>query len=97
MSNREGVPDLAKEAKKGCGNKKASFMRKYDAFQSLIKAEVQVAMLKEAYKVLGWAYEALDKSHKDYTNLVNEATIMAEGDHIEEFFKLYSEAQVTYS
>ena len=65
-------------------------------FQNLIKAEVQGSMLKEAYEILGHAYEALDKSHEDYMNLDDKAMIMAECNYLEEPFQLYSEAQVVY-
>ena len=42
-------------------------------------------------------FEALDESHKNHVNLVDEATIETSGDYLEEPFQLYSEAQVTYS
>ena len=71
-------------------------MRRYNAFQNLIKAKVQGTMLKEAYEVLGWAYDALNKSHKNYIDLVDKATIEAKGDYLEEYSKLCSEVKVTY-
>ena len=55
-------------------------MRRYDVFQNLIKAKVQGAMLKEAYEVLGQAYEALNRSHETYINLVYKVKIESKGD-----------------
>ena len=83
MSDKAGVRDLAAEAKKVCKWKKTSFTRRYNTFQNLIKAKVQGSMLKEAYEVMGPMYKALDKSHEVYTDLVNEATIVAKGDYLE--------------
>lgn len=87
----------AKEAKKGLECRRAGFMRRHSPFKSLLKAKVQDSMLAEAYEALRQAYESLDKSYKDYTVLSNKATIMAKNDCLEEFVKLYSEVQVTYS
>ena len=42
-------------------------------------------------------YKALDKSHKDYMNLVDKTTVDPEGYYIEGLFQLYSETQVIYS
>ena len=63
MSDREGNKDLTREAKKGHGYRKVSFMRRYNAFQNLTKTEVQGTLLKEAYKVMAQVYEALDECH----------------------------------
>ena len=66
-------------------------------FQSLVKAEVQGTILKEAYEALSQAYKALDKSHKRYIDLVDKTTMEAKGDYLEESSKLYSEVQGVYS
>ena len=91
-----GIRDRANEAKKARGRKKTIYMRSYNAFQNLVKSKMQGIQLKEAYDVIVRAYEALEKSHDDYEDLVEKAIIDAEGDYLEESFQLYSEAQVTY-
>ena len=91
-----GIRDRAKEAKKARERKKTIFTRSYNAFQNRVKGKMQGSQLKEAYDVIVRAYEALEKSHDDYEDLVEKATIDAEGDYLEESFQLYSEAQVTY-
>ena len=65
-----GIRDRAKEAKKTRQKMKSSFTRKYNAFQYLVKAEVQDNELKEAYDDLVRAYEALEKSQLDYTHFI---------------------------
>ena len=53
MSDREGVSEMAREAKQCLGSKKASFKRKHKVFHSLVKAEGREDIVKEAYKALG--------------------------------------------
>ena len=49
MSVKENARDLAAEAKKDCRCKKASFTRRYNEFQNLIKAEVQGKRLMRSW------------------------------------------------
>ena len=92
-----GIRDRAKEAKKTRQKMKSSFTRKYNAFQYLVKAEVQDNELKEAYDDLVRAYEALEKSHENYVDLVEEAIGDAEDGYLDESSLLHSKARVIFS
>ena len=70
MSCEEVVEDQAGEAKKRRRHKKVRFLKYCNAFQNLIEAEAQVSMLEEAYVALTQAYKDLNKSHEDYTWIV---------------------------
>ena len=89
--------NVATEVKRRYKTKQISFRRKHDTFLNLVNAEVREDIVKETYKALGQAYELLDKSYDDYSDLVNKTTRVAESGYLEELVKLYSEAQVTYS
>ena len=97
MSCKENVRDLFGEAKKECGCKEASFRRRHSVFQSLIEGKVQESVLKGPYENLGQAYEALDKAHKSYLSLVDEATIRTKGNYLRVSLCLYSGAKEAYS
>ena len=54
-------------------------------------------MLRDAYENKGQAYDALDKAHEDYSNLVEETVFGTEVDNLDMPFCLYLEAQMAYS
>ena len=80
MFVKGGTINIVKEFKKGQGYKKAGFMRWYNAFQDLVRAQVQSSTQEDTYEVMIRAYEAVNRSHQDYVEMVYEAAIEAEGD-----------------
>ena len=87
----------AKKAKKARDYNKSSFTMKHKTFQKAVEGgKVHGSRLDEKYDVMVRAYEALEKSHKDYVDLVEEAIIDAENDYLGESYQLYSDAQLTY-
>ena len=46
---------------------------------------------------MGQTYEALDKAHESYSNLVDKTAVRTEGDYLDVPLCLYLEAQVAYS
>ena len=91
-----GIKNSTKVAKKCRGNKMLSFTRRYNEFHDLVKAKVQRSLLKEAFDVMDRAFWDLKKSHEDYSLLVEEEIIDAEGDYLEEPFQLLRKADAVF-
>ena len=92
-----GISDAAKKAKFDRRYKKSSFTKRHGTFLKAVEGgKVHGSRLDEKYDFMVKAYEALEKSHKDYGDLVGEAIIDAENDYLGESYQLYSDAQITY-
>ena len=92
-----GISDAAKKAKFDRRYKKSSFTKRHGTFLKAVEGgKVHGNRFDEKYEFMVKAYEALEKSHKDYGDLVGEAIIDAENDYLGESYQLYSDAQITY-